>query len=918
LFARTGATARRAVSVPHALIGILLVMLAIAPPARAQDEFLINDDRVNRNQWEPAVALGSTGTLMVAWQDGRNGTGSFEDFDIYALTIRNAFAIGTSLNRRISDGPAGQVQANPDIAACDAGTFLCVWVDSRFGNRDIFGVALDTLGIPLSPNLRISQDLAAEDQFAPRVTPVGPDRYLVVWGDGRDGKGEIFGSYLTSTGAPIGGNQRISADPVPTGSHQGDPDAAAAPDGRTLVAWVDGREGVTFGSTSDIYGQWLDGGGAPIGGNFKINDTVGPMVASNPTVSGGSNGFVVGWIDRRRPGDPGDVWVQRFAFGGAPIGGNVMVNDDPAGGDQRFMTSCAGANGAMLFWEDLRGGLGLDSNVEGARVPWNGDPPGANFRVNVVPNGRQGNPGVAWDGLEASVVVWEDLRRGSSDIFALPVLEDGTPRGADAQLNDDAAPFDQRRPRLGGGNGRYLATWIDLRSIGSDLYAQWVTAAGARDGPNQLIWDDDFTNRPVESTSAVAPNGTALAAVQVTRAADAGEIRGFLLQNLGLGPTKSFWISDLLPSAQSSPAASATADGVGVVWLDSRDGRVRVYGQRFDLLGERMGANHAVLLADPADPVYALALVADPAGGFWLTYAEGASAQQRLWLVSLDAELLARGPAAPVGNAIAGTKAGPSIGVAPSGRVEVVWLGDGADGLGQSYFQAFDPTSGGPGIFSPAIELGTPGPAVAHASPSIASGNDATAVVWAARFQGDWGIWMQRIRDGLTPLASAARVDQDLLSTDQLDPSAGLDAAGNVLIIWTDARSISSGTDILGRVLHFATTAVAEPPPAPPPIPAAPPPAQMRVGLARPNPFILGLGVPLELSPRAADGLRITVRDAQGRPIRRIHNGPFPVTFTTVTWDGRDDRGRRVPSGVYWIDIQGGGERHARRVVRLR
>ncbi|HEY6572983.1 MAG TPA: hypothetical protein VI198_06650, partial [Candidatus Eisenbacteria bacterium] len=277
MHARTGGLATPAASVPRFLVlaGLLAAAVtgvwAFLPArARAQDEFLLNDDRLSRNQWEPAVARGATGAIVVAWQDGRNGGGSYEDYDIYALTIRNAFALGTTLNRRLNDDPAGQVQGNPDIAGSPSGTFFCVWVDSRLGNRDIYGVTLDSLGIPITPNLRVSDDIATEEQFAPRVVPIGTDRYFVVWSDGRDGKGEVFGSYRTASGAPIGGNLRISQDPVVAGSYQGDPSCAADPGGKTLAVWVDGRNGAVFGATFDIYGQWLDASGAPIGGNFKI------------------------------------------------------------------------------------------------------------------------------------------------------------------------------------------------------------------------------------------------------------------------------------------------------------------------------------------------------------------------------------------------------------------------------------------------------------------------------------------------------------------------------------------------------------------------------------------------------------------------------------------------------------------------
>ena len=925
MLARTGGFSVLAVSVPRPLALAAAFALALAgvaailpASARAQDEFLLNDDRVSRNQWEPAVARGATGAIVVAWQDGRNGSGSFEDFDIYALTIRNAFALGTTLNRRLNDDPAGQVQANPDIAGSPAGTFFCVWVDSRLGNRDIYGVTLDSLGIPITPNLRVSDDIATQEQFAPRVIPHGADGYFVVWSDGRDGKGEIFASYRTSSGAPIGGNVRISQDPVPTGSFQGDPACAALQDGTTLVVWSDGRNGGTFGATFDIYGQYIDGTGAPIGGNFKINDATGVQNASVPTVAASADGFLVAWVDHRRASDPGDVWAQRFETDGTPIGANVMVNDDAAGNEQRFVRACDATGGAMVFWEDLRGGLGLDSNVEGTFVPWNGNAPGPNFRVNATTLGRQGNPGCVWDGLEASIVVWEDLRRGSADIFAVPVRTDGSPRGADTQLNDDAASFDQRRARLGKGRGRYFATWIDLRGIGSDLYGQWITAAGERDGANQLLWDDTFIERPVETSSAVTTSGPALAAVQVTRASDAGDIRGLLLPVQGGGVGSSFWISDELPSSQALPRVAGAADGFGVAWLDSRGGSVRLYAQRLGLVGARVGVNHPVLTIEPTDPIFDFDLVAAPDGGYWLLYAEGARADQRLWLVRLDADLAASGTPLAVGPLLSGKKEAPGVDVSDGGRVEVVWLGDGPTGEGQVYQCAFTPNGTGATPLGAPLELLVPqAVGISETAPCLAVDGSLSVVSWASRPTGDWSVWIQRIENGVTPVGPALHVDQDLLNADQLEPTVGVDGAGNVLTIWTDGRSPSSGTDVLGRVLRFTTTAADEPPDEPPPTPA-PAPTAFHVGRARPNPFLAGLGVPIDIPEGLRGGVRVAVYNALGVPVRLLHDGPMRASSATIAWDGRDGAGRSVPSGVYWIAVEGGGERHALRVVRLR
>ena len=82
-----------------------------------------------------------------------------------------------------------------------------------------------------------------------------------------------------------------------------------------------------------------------------------------------------------------------------------------------------------------------------------------------------------------------------------------------------------------------MATWTDRRSGTNDLFGQWITSAGGRDGPNHRIWKDDGISRPVSAASAVEPGGSALVAVHLTRDSDAGEIRGFYYATIGASPT---------------------------------------------------------------------------------------------------------------------------------------------------------------------------------------------------------------------------------------------------------------------------------------------------------------------------------------------------------------------------------------------
>ena len=891
---------------------------SVSRVALAQNEILLNDDRVDRNQWNPHAAVGSTGAIVVAWMDGRNGGPGFTDYDTYIMTLRDPLGLGSTVNRRLNDDGPGSIQGTPHIASSPSGTFFCVWEDSRAGNRDIYGAALDSLGVAITPNLRINDDVGVNDQTAPRVTAIGSNGYVVVWSDGRVTQGEIFASYRTANGGPLSGNAKISVDPVSGGSFQGEPSVAVDASGRTLVAWLDGREGGSvFGTTFDVYAQWLDVTGNPIGGNFKVNDTTGlqkcasPVVVADPTL-----GFVVAWIDQRNsPADPSDVYAQRFDPNGTPVGPNVRVNDDPPGRQQRAVRGAAGPGAAVLLWEDLRGNLGLDSNVEASFLPYGPGSPGANFRVNSDTGGRQGTPSAVWDGRNAYLGVWEDGRRGSSDIFAISFFPDGTRRGSDSQLNDDAAPYDQRRPRLGRGPGFFLATWIDRRNQANDLYGQWVTAAGAREGPNHLLWHDDLNNRPVSARGAIAPSGAGLVVAHIARFSDAGDIRAFRYAAQGAVPVASFWVGDSLPSAQAAPSVAARDGGFAVAWIDSRDGTPRLYGQRLAEDGTRQGGNHPVLAVEPADPVSAVDLEADPAGGWWICYTEGATADQRLWLTHLSDGLVADEAPFAVAPEVSGGRSDPGIAVGQDGRVEIVWLGPGAGGLGQVFYRSY---SASLQALTPLLALGETNQAAPQMSPSVAIAGGNSIVAWAEEGQGNWSIWMQRFQGGAIPVSGVLRVDEDLTGADQFDPAAGMDASGRAIVIWSDLRSTSSGMDILGRIFQFTPTAAENPPPDPEPDPAPPPaaPRALRVGPARPNPFSSATAAPVEAV--ATGRLLARVVNVRGEVIATLHDGPAPGPRFTIRWDGAGRDGRPVASGVYWLLVDSGGERRATRLVHLR
>jgi len=181
---------------------------------------------------------------------------------------------------------------------------------------------------------------------------------------------------------------------------------------------------------------------------------------------------------------------------------------------------------------------------------------------------------------------------------------------------------------------------------------------------------------------------------------------------------------------------------------------------------------------------------------------------------------------------------------------------------------------------------------------------------------GDWTPWMQAFEGGVAPSTGILRVDQDVLGADQLDPTVGLDG-GHAVVLWSDARSVSSGADIVGRVFAITPTPVLppEPPPTPEPVSA---PLAFRIGPASPNPFSGALAIPIERPGAAGRHLRVRVVNVRGELIRTLYDGPMGSDRALIRWDGRGAGSNQAGSGVYWIVAESGGERRAVRVVQLR
>ena len=82
-----------------------------------------------------------------------------------------------------------------------------------------------------------------------------------------------------------------------------------------------------------------------------------------------------------------------------------------------------------------------------------------------------------------------------------------------------------------------------------------------------------------------------------------------------------------------------------------------------------------------------------------------------------------------------------------------------------------------------------------------------------------------------------------------------------------------------------------------------------------PNPFVHSTSISFTMPAKAGRG-SLEVYDAMGRQVRVLSRG-IPTGRHAITWDGRDSRGARVPSGVYFYRLTAGTLQEEKKLVVL-
>ncbi|UCF79145.1 MAG: T9SS type A sorting domain-containing protein [Candidatus Eiseniibacteriota bacterium] len=549
---------------------------------------------------------------------------------------------------------------------------------------------------------------------------------------------------------------------------------------------------------------------------------------------------------------------------GAPAG--WQENGNPvctASGNQLdLQVTSDGTGGAIITWVDYRG---TDPDIYAQRVAASGDTLWMTSGVAIcTATSTQFRPQITSDGAGGAFITWQDERSGdyNSHIYAQRVDASGSVLWTMDGVAICTADWEQEFPQIvSDGAGGAIITWQDYRSSVTswDIYAQRVDASG------NVLWIVD------------------------------GEI------------------ICAAPSHQEDPQiASDGASGAIITWNDYRSGRWDIYVRRVSASGDTLWTGNGVPIVTRTGDQMQAQIISDGAGGAIITWED--------LRVAMQADISAQ--RVDASGSVLWTPDGEDVCEALNDQRYPQLDSDGAGGAIITW-EDYRSSVTSLDIYAQRVDASGNMLWTADGEPVCTAGNGQTypeivsdeaggaIITWRDNRSGvtSWDIYAQRVDASGNTLWAG---NGEAISTDpnsQYNPQIVSDGAGGTIVTWRDNRNGIVNWDIyVGRVDGNGPVVSVEE------IPAPTEAYWMEQNF--PNPFNPLTTIVFHIVKPAHVVIRIC--DIAGRPVRTLVEGWYEAQRYEIAWDGRDDEGRDVVSGVYLYQLETTGGAESKKMVLLR
>jgi len=452
----------------------------------------------------------------------------------------------------------------------------------------------------------------------------------------------------------------------------------------------------------------------------------------------------------------------------------------------------------VITWKDDRDGLNFD--IYAQIYLSDGTKLGDNFLVtDSNETATQYRPAIAVDPNLNFVITWIDKRNGWEwDIYAQRFSNDGTALGNNFRVNTDTTDAEQEHPSVSIDScGNFVIVWADERTDDFDIYAQRYSYDGMALGENFKINDDAGTSVQYWPTSSCDKNGNFIVSWVDKRNYDDYDIylQRYLANGTAIGNNVKV-NTDIGNSFQLRPDIAIKENGDFIIaWGDERNGNWDVYAQRYLSDGSPVEDNFKINDDTTNTSQRNASISTDLAGSFIVSWEDTRNNNCDVYARRFSSDAIPLGSSFKVNTDTGNTNQYSSeIMEDKDGNFTIAWedlrLGFNGDIFAQSYLNDGTPVDNN---FKVNDDIGSE----YQGDPSIAKDdNDNFIISWTDNRQGFGSsyvygsIYAQRFSNDGTALGSNFKVNDD--STGNIihwASSIATDAEGNFIITWEDYRS---------------------------------------------------------------------------------------------------------------------------------
>jgi len=761
-------------------------------------------------------------------------------------------------------------QTNVRMAALSGGDFVFTWQDQRNTDPDIFAQKINLNGQPQWGEYAVvysDQNGLARPQLNPRIVDTSDNGVIIVWEDNRldTQNPDLFAQKMSAAGTRLWTDNGIALCTAEFA--QIGPRLAADTNGGCYVVWDDLRNGNS--PNDDIYAQHLSSTGVALWDANGKGICTAANQQTGSLVKYAGNTIYVCWMDLRN----GSAGIDYQALNEA---GTVLLEPN---GKQVFWGLSGDtpkdnylilprSNDSVIVWQDTRFAndgyriyfqfLNNDGSVD---LETNGRP------VTTAVGGEQKNPHAVVTPDDQIAVVWEDARGNNPKVYAQLLSATGDRLWGDTGLElTNSDPLRQKDPKIGYYNGSFYIGWSNSDQINTSffyhVYGQRIQNGQKMWGPDGVMISTLPTNFQNNECTLFSLENNYYVWHRVNPSENSQTIWVKRVNESG-GPDTG-WLEEglkastysTLPVIQLLPKTHITPEGIFVMWKDLRNDFILNYwGQHISAAGTRLWDPLGVDLADNQREQEKPAITANASG---ITF---------VWCENINGM-----------HDIMGQK------YSLSGNV--LWNPQGY------YVVQKDSTQSNPTL--------------------INYGNGGYLSAWTDFFGIESDIYYRFIRENGEMVSQ--NTGGDILCNagkQQYDPMAA-PIGSTAYVVWADGRS-SGKTEILGlyaqRVNNEVGSAVEDN--------TSPALTAFNLKQNHPNPFNPSTTISFSLKQNSP-ALELNIYNLKGQKVKNLFSGKLEKGDHSLVWDGKDESGLGVGSGIYFYRLSDGKNTQQRKMILMK